>query len=99
YVGKTPEKESDVTGIRLKTGSSRADYEAKLAEVRREKRSETVHPPEELCSREMMRKAGCQHRILLTNVKQLELLLSRQKDVELFGYARLDYLVFADAQT
>ena len=32
------------------------DYEARLAEVRREKRSDTVHPPEELCSREMMRK-------------------------------------------
>ena len=79
YVGKTPEKESDVTGIRLQTGSSRADYEARLAEVRREKRSDTVHPPEELCSREMMRKAGSQPRILLTNVKQLELLLTRQK--------------------
>ena len=25
YVGKTPERESDVTGIRLQTGSSRAD--------------------------------------------------------------------------
>ena len=74
YVGKTPEKESDVTGIRLQTGSSRADYEARLAEVRREKRSDTVHPPEELCSREMMRKAGSQPRILLTNVKQLDLM-------------------------
>lgn len=36
----------------------------------------------------MMRKAGSQPRILLTNVKQLELLLTRQKDVELFGAAR-----------
>ena len=55
YVGKTPENESAVAGIRLPVGSSRADYEAKLAEVRREKRSETVYPPEELCSREAMR--------------------------------------------
>lgn len=99
YVGKTPEKESDVTGIRLAPGSSRADYEAKLAEVRREKRSETVHPPEELCSREIMQKAGQQPRILLTNAKQLELLLTRQRDVELFANARLDYLVFDEAHT
>ena len=45
YVGKAPEREADVAGIRLPAGSSRADYEAKLAEVWREKRSETVYPP------------------------------------------------------
>lgn len=99
YVGKTPENESQVAGIRLPVGSSRADYEATLARVRREKRSETVYPPEEVCSREVMRKAGCQPRILLTNVKQLELLLTRQRDVELFGNARLDFLVFDEAHT
>ena len=54
YVGKTPEREHEVAGIRLPAGSSRADYEAKLEEVHREKRSETVYPPEEVCSREMM---------------------------------------------
>ena len=99
YVGKTPEKESDVVGIRLPSGSSRADYEAKLAEVRRERRSETVYPSEEVCSRETMRTAGKQPRILLTNVKQLELLLTRQRDVELFANARLDCLVFDEAHT
>ena len=99
YVGKTPDLESDVVGIRLPAGASRADYEAKLAEVRREKRGDTVYPPEEVCSREMMRTPGRQPRILLTNVKQLELLLTRQKDVELFGGARLDFLVFDEAHT
>jgi hypothetical protein len=99
YVGKTPENESDVAGFRLPAGSSRADYEAKLEQVRAEKRSETVYPPEEVCSRQMMRTAGCQPRILLTNVKQLELLLTRQTDVELFANARLDYLVFDEAHT
>jgi ATP-dependent helicase YprA (DUF1998 family) len=45
YVGKTPEHESEVTGIRLPAGTSRADYEARLEQVRREKRTgETVHP-------------------------------------------------------
>ena len=46
-----------------------------------------------------MRKAGRQPRILLTNVKQLELLLTRQSDVELFADARLDFLVFDEAHT
>ena len=99
YVGKTPEREAEVTGIRLPAGSSLADYEARLAEVHREKRSETVHPPEEICSREKMRTPGRQPRILLTNVKQLELLLTRQRDVELFADARLDFLVFDEAHT
>ena len=99
YVGKTPETESGVVGIRLAAGSSRADYEAKLAEVRREKRGETVHPAEEVCSREAMRTPGRQPRVLLTNVKQLELLLTRQRDVELFTNVRLEFLVFDEAHT
>ncbi len=99
YVGKTPEFERDVAGIRLPAGASRADYEATLERVRREKRSETVFPPEEVCSREIMRTPGKQPRILLTNVKQLELLLTRQRDVELFAGARLDFLVFDEAHT
>lgn len=97
YVGKTPEKAAEVAGIRLPPGSSRADYEAKLAEVRAERRSDTVYPAEEVCSREEMRRPGGQPRVLLTNVKQLELLLTRQRDVDLFAGARLDFLVFDEA--
>jgi hypothetical protein len=99
YVGKTPEKEAEVAGIRLPHGASRGDYEARLKAVREERRSETVYPPEEVCSREAMRRSGGQPRILLTNVKQLELLLTRQRDVELFTGARLDFLVFDEAHT
>ena len=99
YVGKTPEHESDVAGIRLPPGSSRAQYEAKLAEARRRASAETVLPAEEVASREAMRAPGGQPRILLTNVKQLELLLTRQRDAELFAGARLDYLVFDEAHT
>jgi hypothetical protein len=99
YVGKTPERESEVSGKHLLPGASRADYEETLARFRREKKSETVYPAEEVCSREMMRKPGRQPRILLTNVKQLELLLTRQRDVELFAGARLDFLVFDEAHT
>ena len=46
-----------------------------------------------------MRIPGNQPRILLTNVKQLELLLTRQRDVDLFADARLDFLVFDEAHT
>jgi hypothetical protein len=99
YVGKTPELEAHVAGIRLPVGASRADYEATLAEIRAERRSETVYPAEEVCSREIMRAPGRQPRILLTNVKQLELLLTRQRDVDLFANARLDFLVFDEAHT
>lgn len=99
YVGKTPEREGDVGGVRLPPGSSQADYEAQLRATRKAKSGESVFPAEEACSREAMRTAGGQPRILLTNVKQLELLLTRQRDAELFQNARLDYLVFDEAHT
>ncbi|MBT8422158.1 MAG: DEAD/DEAH box helicase, partial [Gammaproteobacteria bacterium] len=99
YVGKTPENEADVTGYRLPPGSSNVDYRAKLAEARAAGEGTSVHPSEEVCSREVMRQQGSQPRILLTNAKQLELLLTRQSDVELFDNARLDFLVFDEAHT
>ena len=99
YVGKTPEDESRVAGVKLPAGSSRADYEARLERARDEGSGETVYPTEEVCSREVMRTAGRQPRILRSNVKQLELLLTRQQDVELFAGARLDFLVFDEAHT
>lgn len=99
YVGKTPEHERGVSGHRMEDGSSRADYQAMLEKYRSAGRSDTVHPTEEVCSRAMMRTPGSQPRILLTNVKQLELLLTRQVDVDLFADARLDFLVFDEAHT
>src|SRR3990167_7274412 len=99
YIGKTPDYESEVRGRRLNAGSSRADYQAALKQSRARGEGAAIHPVEEVCSREKMRAAGGQPRILLTNVKQLELLLTRQSDVELFDRARLDYLVFDEAHT
>ncbi len=99
YVGKTPSDKAGVTGYRLPAGSSREDYQARLRQMQDEKRGVAVHPPEERCSRLEMRTEGGQPRILLTNVKQLELLLTRQADVGLFDGARLDYLVFDEAHT
>lgn len=99
YVGKTPEGEADVAGVRLPPHASRATYLARLDKARSEGSGETVYPAEEVCSRQIMRTPGRQPRILLTNVKQLELLLTRQQDVELFADARLDFLVFDEAHT
>jgi len=46
-----------------------------------------------------MRAPGKHPRILLTNVKQLELLLTRQRDVDLFDGNQLKFLVFDEAHT
>ncbi|MDZ4302224.1 MAG: DEAD/DEAH box helicase, partial [Pseudomonas sp.] len=99
YVGKTPRNEADVTGVRLPPGSTAADYQAKLAQMQQKREDRALHPAEERASREAMRKPGNQPRILLTNVKQLELLLTRQQDLELFDNALLEYLVFDEAHT
>ena len=99
YTGRTPEAQAQVAGHQLPPGTSRAEYEARLAQARQERTGETIYPAEEVCSRQMMRTPGRQPRILLTNVKQLELLLTRQQDIALFADARLDYLVFDEAHT
>src|ERR1019366_3997520 len=46
-----------------------------------------------------MQAAGKAPRILLTKVKQLELLLTRQQDIGMFAGARLDFLVADEAHT
>jgi len=99
YVGSTREHTREVAGIRLPKGASAADYRARVEDLKRQKQTTAVHPPEERVSREEMRAPGHQPRILLTNVKQLELLLTRQRDVELFDGAQLHYLVFDETHT
>lgn len=99
YVGKTPEDAASITGKRLPKGSTRADYEGALKKAQQGKESYAVHPYEERASRAEMRAAGGKPRILLTNVKQLELLLTRQRDVDLFDGANLKFLVFDEAHT
>ena len=81
----------------LPSGATRADYRKALEKAKKENRDTSVHPPEEICSRNAMRKTP--PRVLITNVKQLELLLTRGKDIDLFANARLDYLVFDEAHT
>ncbi len=97
YVGKTPEQPKDVSGRRMGHGSSREDYRAEFQTLREQGESSSIYPPEERPSREEMR--ADPPRILLTNVKQMELLLTRAQDAELFDGARLDFLVFDEAHT
>ena len=96
YIGKTPRQQSDVTGRMIK-GSSRADYEARRKKSAQDQKASAVHPYEERVSREEMQSNP--PRILLTNVKQLELLLTRRQDIEMFDKSQLQFLVFDEAHT
>jgi SOS-response transcriptional repressor LexA len=99
YVGKTPDEEAGVRGERMPQGSSNADYQARLEQMREAGDAATLLPAEERASRAAMRKEDGAPRILLTNVKQLELLLTRGKDIGLFANAPLEFLVFDEAHT
>lgn len=97
YVGWTPERRTDARGLRLPAGASHADWLAAEQQAQANKAPLPVFPPEERASREEMRASP--PRILLTNVKQLELLLTRQTDIELFDRSQLRFLVFDEAHT
>ncbi len=99
YVGKTPEEEAQVRGERMPAGSTNMAYVERLKQIRKANQGNSLLPPEERASRKAMRAEGGQPRILLTNVKQLELLLTRGKDVGIFAGAPLEFLVFDEAHT
>ena len=99
YVGKTPEEESWVRGEQMPAGTTNAAYHERLNQIRETGQSVSLLPPEERASRKAMRTEGEQPRILLTNVKQLELLLTRGKDVGIFSNAPLEFLVLDEAHT
>jgi ATP-dependent helicase YprA (DUF1998 family) len=99
YVRKTPEEDAQVRGERMPPGSTNMAYAERLAQIREAGQAISLMPPEERASRRAMRADGGQPRILLTNVKQLELLLTRGKDVGIFASAPLEFLVFDEAHT
>jgi SOS-response transcriptional repressor LexA len=80
-------------------GTTNAAYHQRLQQIREAGQTIALMPPEEQASRKAMRAEGGQPRILLTNVKQLELLLTRGKDVGIFAGAPLEFLVFDEAHT
>ena len=98
YTGTTPATEGDISGdiIRMKPGEGKADipkYEHKY----RDHAGIVISPSEERLTEAQM----AQHppRILLTNINQLEYLITRGKDLGMFIDAPLKFLVFDEAHT
>lgn len=98
YTANTPEDPVS-NSLRLPPGTSRATYKAELEKIHKENSEKILYPSEERTSRAEMRDPNTVPRILLTNVKQLEILLTRGKDTSMFAGARLEYLVFDEAHT
>ncbi len=95
YVGSTPRRPSDSDVTQLAEGEGR---EALLAARRRRKANDLdIVPFEECASEEEIRER--KPRILITNANQLELLITRQRDFELFTGAPLSFIVLDEAHT
>ena len=101
WTGSTPNTERNVRVERFEGGSR----DAYLA-ARQKRRDESIEddralmplaPMEECCSEEEIRSR--RPRILLTNYRQLEILLTRIPDILLFADAPLKYLVFDEVHT
>ena len=93
YVGSTPHRTEDAGVVRLPEGTGRVGY----IEARRRSSGETITPWEECVSE--IEIAERKPRILITNPNQLELLLTRGRDLGLFTDAPLSFLVLDEAHT
>jgi len=97
YIGATPENEAKIANIeRMKQGEGRekfAEYRKKLEHHP----NVTITPFEERLTEEEIRTEP--PRILLTNVNQLEYLMTRGKDIAIFENAPLRFIVFDEAHT
>jgi RAD3-like DEAD/DEAH box helicase/helicase-like protein/uncharacterized protein DUF1998 len=101
WTGNTPRTSTDVKIDRF-PGDSRAAYlkerARRLEEARREDRAaQPLAPPEECCSEEEIRDR--RPRVLLTNVRQLEILTTRNPDVRIFNGSPLFAIVFDEVHT
>jgi ATP-dependent helicase YprA (DUF1998 family) len=93
YTGATPEDAPSLAQFTAPTAFS--TWESKLLEEGRD--DEVSRPWEECTSRDSIRSR--RPRILLTNYSQLEYLLLRDKDVDLFRGAPLRFLVLDEVHT
>lgn len=101
WIGSTPRSGRSPLVDRFE-GSSRAAFlderKKRLDEARqRDKAARALAPEEECLSEEEIRER--MPRILITNYRQLEILLTRLPDVKLFARSPLKYLVFDEAHT
>lgn len=96
YVGNTPENESKLGDYkRMTSKEGKKEY---YQHKENTKTSNVIISPfeERLTEKEMIENPP---RILLTNVNQLELLLTRKKDISMFVNAPLKYIVFDEVHT
>lgn len=97
YVGSTPHNNSALSYQVRPKGNTLADYEKKRKEILKNKSTEVVCPFEERITEQEL--ADKPPRILLTNFNQLEILLTRGRDLGMFKDAPLKHLVFDEAHT
>src|SRR5260370_4020127 len=97
YVGTTAADDEDLQSVvRLPGDAGPVEYEQQLRRYRAHERI-IISPSEERLTEKGM--VANPPRLLLTNVYQLELLLTRGKDLGLFTGAPLKFLVFDEAHT
>lgn len=97
YIGSTPSTEGEIENtVRMKPDEDREEYHRYVNKYKAHVET-VISPPEERLTEQEM----AQHppRLLLTNVKQLELLLTRGKDIGIFIDAPLKFLIFDEAHT
>lgn len=97
YVGSTKRRNADVVGVkRMQEGEGR-DALRHYYDHQNNRENITVIPHEEKISVEEMHEEP--PRILLTNINQLEYLLTRPSDLKMIENSLLKYLVFDEAHT
>lgn len=96
YIGTTAATEGQANVHKMAPGEGKKEFEELTARNAKNPQFQ-ISPPEERLSEEDI--TNRPPRILLTNVKQLELLMTRAKDVKIFLNAPLKFLVFDEAHT
>ena len=97
YIGTTASYEGDIRNVyRMKPGEGKKEYKDLINKFKNRENYYVSPSEERLTEKEI---AENPPRILLTNVKQLELLMTRPKDIRIFNKAPLKYLVFDEAHT
>ena len=95
FVGSTPSNAAGANVRRLGEGEGR---DALLKALARKRRNDLEPVPFEECASEAEIRER-RPRILITNANQLELLLTRKQDAELFSGAPLSFIVLDEAHT
>jgi len=97
YIGSTPEDESKLADYtRMQKGEGKSDL-ARYKEQNKHHPHITISPYEEKLTEKEMRTEP--PRILLTNINQLEYLMTRGRDLGMFQDAPLRFIVFDEAHT